>query len=155
MVCLILRMTSQRENQKGKLLNMIALWGLGGRDWVSSSLFFLNESLSFSRSLYSWKSKCRSHGEHSADQRFPTLDNQKHLCGSNDCVYVCNQPQGTDWILPARDGDALQCNGCGAGFPKSQSPRIRRGNERETGHPDGLYWFMIALILTTLTSWLL
>lgn len=45
----------------------------------------------------------------------------------------CNQPQGTDWILPAHDGDALQCNGCSTGFPESQSPWIRRGMKEKRG----------------------
>lgn len=51
----------------------------------------------------------------------------RSTCVAQMTVSVCNQPQGTDWILPAHDGDALQCNGCSAGFPESQSPRIRQG----------------------------
>ena len=93
---------------------------------VFKSLFFF--------ALYTL-GKCPSYGLYAADQRFPTLDNRKHLCAANDsvCMCVCNQPLGTEWILPAHDGDALQCNGCSTGFPKSQSPRIRRGMKEKRG----------------------
>lgn len=51
----------------------------------------------------------------------PTKDFLPPLIRST-CVprtTACNQPQGADGILPARDGDALHCNGCSTRLPKS------------------------------------
>lgn len=77
--------------------------------------------------------------------------NKNHLLvGAPKLWEGCNQPRGTDWILPSDGGDALQRNA-------RSSPARRSGIFPDypwTRAPDEPYWFMIVSSHTTLTLWL-
>lgn len=83
-------------------------------------------------SLHSQLSK--AHVSHMANDRFSDASyqrNKKHLLVEEPKLREgCNQPRGTDWILPSDGGDALQRNAASTQATGKGSSRITRGRAR-------------------------